>query len=134
IFAGLLLSSPQLLPSIEFYANSVRSELFTKTEVIPWAYVPTFLAPDIFGNPVTRNAWFGHYAEWNAYIGLIPLLLAFFAFGKRSREVIFFGSVAIITVLLAFQTPLLDLLVAARVPVLSTSAASRIIVLFSFSM
>ncbi len=133
ICTGLLICAPQLLPSIELYAQSVRSQLFMKTEVIPWTYFPTLLAPDIFGNPVTRNAWFGHYAEWNSYIGLIPLILAFNSFRKKNPYVIFFALGSIISILLAFQTPLLDLLVAARVPVLSTSAASRVIVIFSFS-
>ena len=130
---GLSIAAPQLLPSIELYLNSVRSELFMKTEVIPWAYIPTLVAPDIFGNPVTRNAWFGHYAEWNGYIGLVPLLLGFYSIRKMNNCVKFFLAWAGIAILLAFQSPLLDLLILAKVPVLSTSAASRIIVLFSFS-
>ncbi len=130
---GLLLCGPQLLPSIEFYGESVRSALFAKSEVIPWAYLPTFLAPDFFGNPVTRNAWFGHYAEWNAYVGLIPLILGVFSLNKRKPYIIFFAITAVISIALAFQTPLLDLLVALKIPVLSTSAASRVIVIFSFS-
>ncbi len=129
---GLLLSAPQLIPSIELYLNSVRSGLFLKTEVIPWSYLPTFIAPDFFGNPVTRNDWFGHYAEWNSYIGLVPLLLAAYAKRNRDKFSSFFKLAALIILLLAFQTPLLDMLVALKIPVLSTSAASRIIVLFIF--
>lgn len=132
---GILLSCAQLLPSIELYGQSFRSTIFAKTEVIPWAYIPTFLAPDFFGNPVTRNAWFGHYAEWNAYIGLIPLLFAGYAlfFIKKNRKILFFTITALLSLLLAFPSPFLDLLVILKIPVLSTSAASRIIVLFSFS-
>ncbi len=133
IIIGLLLSAPQLLPSIEFYFESVRSSLFMKTEVIPWNYISTFFAPDIFGNPVTRNAWFGHYAEWNAYIGLIPISLALYGISRKNKYSLFFVIMALVSLLLAFQTPLLDWLIALHVPVLSTSAASRIIVLFSFS-
>ncbi|HVT01015.1 MAG TPA: YfhO family protein [Patescibacteria group bacterium] len=130
--SGLLLSSPQLLPSIEFYFESVRSAIFIKTEVIPWSYLPTLIAPDFFGNPVTRNDWFGHYAEWNMYIGFVPLFLAIYSFSKKNRDVIFFGVASLIVLLLSFQTPLLDILIALKIPVLSTSAASRIVVLFSF--
>lgn len=135
IIFGLMLSAPQILPSIELYMNSVRSELFIALEVIPWIYTPTFIAPDFFGNPVTRNDFLGHYAEWNSYIGLLPLILAFYApFYKKFRNyAILFFSIGLISVLLAYQTPLLDILVSLKVPVLSTSAASRIIVLASFS-
>ena len=131
---GLLLSMPQILPSIEAYSYSLRSELFQKIETIPFNYLPTFVAPDFFGNPVTRNAWLGHYAEWNAYAGIIPFFLAIFVLIKRKKEIYFFAGAAVISLLLAFDTPLLDLLVNLRIPVLSTAAASRIIVIFSFSV
>jgi len=134
-FLGILLSLPQLLSSIEAYTQSLRSGIFEKGEVIPWGYLSTFLAPDYLGNPVTRNDWFGHYAEWNAYVGVIPLILGFYAMLKtRKKEILFFGLTGLLAILFSFQTPLLDLLVALKVPVLSTSALSRIIVLFSFSV
>ena len=133
IFCGVFISMPQLLPSVELYFQSVRSDLFLKLESVPWGYLPTFLAPDFFGNPVTRNDWFGHYAEWNAYIGLIPLILGAYSIGKLKKYSIFFLAASIIVLALSFQSPLLDLLVSLKIPVLSTSAASRIIVLFSFS-
>ncbi len=131
---GIFLSLPQLLPSMELYTQSLRSGIFEKLEVIPWGYLPTFISPDYLGNPVTRNDWFGHYAEWNAYIGVLPVLLGFYALSKKSKEILFFGLMALLAILFSFQTPFLDLLVALKVPVLSTSAASRVIVLFSFSM
>lgn len=131
---GIFLSLPQILPSFELYSQSLRSGIFQKTEVIPWGYVATFLAPDFFGNPVTRNDWFGHYAEWNAYIGLFPLILCFYAvFNKKNKYILFFMLTAVFAILLSFQTPFLDFLVNTKIPVLSTSAVSRIIVIFSFS-
>lgn len=134
LFFGLLLILPQVLPSIEAYSQSLRSSIFQKTEVIPWSYIPSLFAPDLFGNPVTRNDWFGHYAEWNGFIGTVSILLSFYAlFSYKNKKVLFFVSTAVITILLSFQTPLLDFLVFLKVPVLSTSAAGRIIVLFSFS-
>lgn len=131
---GFLLTMPQLLPSMEFYSQSLRSNLYQRIEVIPWGYLPTFLAPDFYGNPVTRNDWFGHYAEWNAYIGVLPLLLSWYAVTQwKKKSVRFFLALEIVAFLLAFPTPLGDLLVFSKLPVLSTSAASRIIVLFSFA-
>lgn len=131
---GILLSLPQLLPSIEAYVQSLRSGIFEKIEAIPFGYLPTFIAPDFLGNPVTRNDWFGHYAEWNSYIGILPLMVAFYSvISKRSKEILFFALMLVLAFLFSFQTPFLDLLVFLKIPVLSTSAASRMIVLFSFS-
>ncbi len=132
-FFGLLLSMPQLLPSIEFYTQSFRSDNFQKGEVIPLFYLPTLFVPDFFGNPVTRNDWFGHYAEWNGFIGVIPLMLALYAFTvKKKKEIIFFSIAGVIAILFALDTKLIDFLIALKVPVLSTSAASRVIVVYSF--
>lgn len=135
-FLGLVFSAVQLVPAFSFYTQSVRSATFGKMEVIPWNYLITALAPDFFGNPVTRNDWFGHYAEWASFVGVVPLLLAFYLVLKRRRPgvVHFFFGLAIFSLLLAFPTPFLDFLVSLKVPVLSTSAASRIVVLFSFAV
>lgn len=133
LFLGLMISAPQLLPSIEFYLNSPRNTTYFISEIIPWSYLATFFAPDFFGNPVTRNDWFGHYAEWNAYIGVIPLILGFYALRKRNLYTYFFALASIAVIFFAFKSPIQDLLINFHVPVLSTSAASRIIVLFSFS-
>ncbi len=131
---GILLSLPQLLPSIEFYSQSFRSAVFQKGEAIPWAYIPTLLSPDFFGNPVTRNDWYGHYAEWNAYIGILPLFLALYSIsGKKKTQVIFLFISGALALLLAFNSPLLDILISLHIPVLSTSSASRIVSLYGFA-
>lgn len=135
IVCGLLLCSPQLLPSIELYLQSVRSIMFQKNEAIPLQYITTVLSPDYFGNPVTRNDWFGHYAEWSSYAGSIVFILALLGILRKKIAIRkFFMLLAILSILLAYDTPLLSILVFLKVPVLSTSAASRIIVLFSFSV
>lgn len=132
---GVFLIMPQILPSMEAYGQSLRSSIFQKTEIIPWGYIATLFAPDIFGNPVTRNDWFGHYAEWNGFVGTITIILALYTiFSNRLKKVWFFISLAILSILLCFQSPIIDLIVFLKIPVLSTSAASRIIVLFSFSI
>lgn len=129
------LAAPQILAGFTSYSEAVRSSLFLKGEVIPWQYIVTLLSPDFYGNPVTRNDWFGHYAEWAGYVGVAPLALAFFALvAVRIRARVYFGIMAVISLSLAFQTPLVDLLFALKIPVLSTSSASRIIVLMSFSL
>lgn len=132
---GLLMAMPQVLPAIEFYSLSLRSTLFQKVEAIPWSYLPTLISPDFYGNPVTRNDWFGHYAEWSGYAGIIPFTFASAVLlFKRSRTTYFFIGLLVVSLLLAYDTPFLSLLVALKIPVISTSAASRIIVLSSFSI
>lgn len=135
VICGILLCSPQILPSIEFYSQSFRSGLYQAGDGIPWQYIPTVFAPDVYGNPVTRNDWFGQYAEWSSFIGVIPLLLAVLAlFQKRNGTKLFFIVTAILSLLLAYDTILVDFLISLHIPVLSTSATNRIIVVFSFSL
>ncbi len=132
---GILISLPQLLPSLHAYTQSFRSSAFSKGEIIPFQYLITIFAPDFFGNPVTRNDWFGHYAEWSSYIGVLPLLLAVYSsIGKKKKQIWFFCFIVVVGLLLATPTFLNDVLFSAKLPVLSTSSASRIIILVSFSL
>ena len=132
---GLVLSAPQLLLTYDAFAASVRSTNTQLKEVIPWQYIITFFSPDFYGNPVTRNDWFGHYAEWAGYIGIIPLLFSLYAifFSQHKRKLFFAGSGAV-SILLAYISPLSIALFSLKIPILSTSAASRIIVITSFSL
>jgi len=134
MFFSLFLILPQVLPSLEFYQQSLRQGIFQAVEVIPWSYLPTLFAPDFYGNPVTRNDWLGHYAEWNGFIGTIALFLAFLSLKKKNGRVIFFWLLGLLALLLTLPTPIGDLIVFLKIPVISTSAVSRIIVLFSFSL
>ncbi|MCX6791871.1 MAG: YfhO family protein [Candidatus Gottesmanbacteria bacterium] len=135
VLFGVLIAAPQILLGLRSFVLSTRGEAVVKGEVIPWQYLLTFIAPDFFGNPVTRNDWFGHYAEWTGFVGVIPLMLAIFSVTKKSlRKGWFFVLLAILTLLFALPTPLNDLLYLLKIPVLSGSAASRIILLTSFSL
>ena len=134
--SGIVVGLLQIIPTINFYGQSVRSELFQKGEVIPWQYIVTMIAPDFFGNPVTRNDWFGHYAEWASFAGTVPFMLAVLALvlAWRDARVRFFAAAGLAGLLLAYDTPVIDLVLALRLPVISTSAASRIVVILSFSI
>jgi hypothetical protein len=135
VLMGLLIAAPQILLGIRSFILSGRSASVLKGEIIPWQYLLTFIAPDFFGNPVTRNDWFGHYAEWAGFVGVIPLMLAVFAVTKKAlRDGWFFVTLAIVSLFLALPTPLNDLIYMLKIPVLSGSAASRIILLTSFSL
>lgn len=130
---GFLLTAPQVLPSIELYLHSVRSEIFIPSGGIPLQYLVTIFSPDFFGNAVTRNDWFGYYAEWASFIGIIPLMLAAFAIKSRKPIALFLFFAGSICLLLALDTPVLKILSDLRIPVLSTSNPTRILVLFSFA-
>jgi uncharacterized membrane protein YfhO len=131
---GLLISSLQILPTLGFYSQSVRGTSYMQEKGIPWSQLIRIIAPDFYGNPVTRNDWVGHYAEWGTYAGLIPLFLGIFVFLKRRKNfyISFFGIIAIISILFSFETPFVALLGVSKIPVLSTSAPSRIVGIISF--
>jgi hypothetical protein len=133
---GLVLAIPQLLPSLQLYQHAGRSQDFSNAGGISWQYLITSIAPDFYGNPVTRNDWFGKYAEWASFIGIIPLLLSLLSLSaKESRKkTLFFITAAIIPLLLSMDTPLQTILLNLKIPVFSTSIPSRIIVLTSFSL
>lgn len=131
-FFGLLLIMPQILPSIELYLESFRNSFF-QTGGIPIEYLPTLLAPDFFGNPVTRNNWFGNYAEWNAYIGVLPLMLAIYTLLRiKKPRILFFFILGLASFILAISNPISVFIQNLHIPVLSTASINRIIVLFSF--
>lgn len=135
LVAGILVAMPQILLGLRSFMLSTRSGGVLKGEVIPWKYLLTLIAPDFYGNPVTRNDWFGHYAEWAGFIGTVPLVLSLYAIvRKKTSESWFFITLAILSLVFALPTPLNDLLYILKIPVLSGSAASRVIVLTSFSL
>lgn len=134
VVLGLMLSAPQILPSLDAYSQSVRSELFTQGGGIAWQYLVTLFAPDFYGNPVTRNDWFGSYAEWASSIGVVPLLLAVYAIVRRTKHIRFFLGLALISFLIATPTPFNAFVVWLKIPAISTSYAARIIIITSFSL
>lgn len=134
IVLGVLLASPQLFITYQAFRDSVRSTSFGSGEIIPWSYLITLFAPDFYGNPVTRNDWFGHYAEWAGFIGVIPLLVSFIAVVSKKKDKWFFIFLTICSLLIATPTVFTELMYQLHIPVLSTSAASRIIILMSFSL
>jgi hypothetical protein len=139
VFFGLLLSSIQTLPALELLANSQR-----KTEMIvddlaylPWQNLITFFAPDYFGNHATGNYWGeGNYTINAGYAGLITLMLAtigLLAYQKK-KETKFLLSVLIMSLVLAFQTPVSKLVL--NYGLLGSAAASntRVLVLSNLSL
>lgn len=134
--AGIFLSLPQVLPSVEFYLHAPRSNSFLVGGGIPFYYLITSFVPDFFGNPVTRNDILGNYAEWASFIGAVPFVLALFGMSLKRRRstALFFTFTAIIFTILALASPLQNIIQSLKLPVLSTSNPPRIIILVSFSL
>jgi uncharacterized membrane protein YfhO len=132
---GIIVSLLQILPSLELYKFSIRSELFSSSGGIPLQYLVTIFAPDFFGSPVTRNDWMGYYNEWGTFIGIVPLLLGIMAvfYGLKKKTVLFFFIAGISTLLLSVDTPLQNIIASLKLPIFSTSIPSRLAALFSFS-
>lgn len=135
LLLGLLVSLIQIYPSSNLYLQSVRSESLYQGGGIPWIYLVTMFAPDFYGNPVTRNDWYGTYAEWSSFVGITPLLFAILAvIFIKNRQIYFFSAAGIVSLLFALDTPLHKVLVASKIPILATSIPSRLVVLFSLCL
>jgi hypothetical protein len=131
---GMLLTMPQLLPSLEFFQNAPRSVTQVGSSGIPFYNLITIIAPDFFGNPVTRNNLFLDFAEWQAFLGATAFLLSLFAisFSKKKAIQLFFVVIGLIALLFAVASPLQNVVSNLHIPVLSSSTQSRVIIIFSF--
>lgn len=135
----LLLSSFQLLPTLELFQNSSRGNYSLDAIgklLNPWWYIITVLAPDFFGNPATGNHFFfGTYIERVSYFGVIPLILALsslFLF-KKIKETAIFGLILIVSLFLSYDILFTKFLYLFPIPVISTTVPTRILSLFVFS-
>ncbi len=136
---SVLLSSIQLFPTIELFLQSTRSAYSTSDFLkllIPSFHFLTFIIPDFFGNPASRNYWLnGTYIERVTYIGIIPAFFAFYSLiSKANKMVWFFAASSFVLLLIVFDTFISRALYSLYVPpILSTGVPSRIIFLFTFS-
>lgn len=143
ILLGFGISAIQLLPGIESYLLSPRSSVGLKelniSFLIPLNQLVTFIIPDFFGNITTQN-WFlkrpGQYYENMIYVGLVPLILSFFApFNKKAKSYfIFFLFSAFISLSLALDLPTSRMLYDFSVPFLSSAIPIRIVFVLSFAV
>ncbi|NCC70659.1 hypothetical protein EOM09_03685, partial [bacterium] len=139
VVLGILFMSVQIIPTLELSRYSIR---FNENYISEYDYgllsldrIVTLFAPDYFGNPSTSNFWGSfNYHETVIYCGIIAvfaIIFILFQFKKIKDEKFFLIS-ALITLLLAFNTPIGKLIYYFHLPGLSTSAAGRIIFIFIF--
>ncbi len=127
------MSMIQLLPTIELMGLSIRfADKFVdgiNNGLLPLRNLITLVAPDFFGNPSTGNHWgFFDYHETMTYVsmlGLVGLSYAIFNFKKLAQGK-FFAIVALVALLMQFDTPLGQAIYTYKFPFLYTSVAGRI--------
>lgn len=140
LVTSLLLAAPQLVPSIEGYNLSARTKssvdyLFDTYLLDPLHFLK-ILTPDLQGSPASYNYFGkGFYHETVLFIGTVPFLVALFAFYNfRNRFVLIFSALLLVTLLLAFKSPLTDVLYSQPIPLLSTFVPSRVIFLSTVAL
>jgi len=123
---GLGLGAVQLLPSLDFFARSIRSEenyaSFFNFGLSHWTQAIRLWAADFFGNPVTINHFSSFsYHEYSSYLGVfvLPLIVSFLP--NSFFSYLFFASL-----FLAFDNPISRFIFSLPLPLLTYSSASRI--------
>lgn len=137
---GVLLSLPQLLPTLELYGNSIRqSDSYIKEYnfgLMSWSKVTNFLWPDFYGNVVTGNYWNNYsYHEYLAFTGIISIgFIIYSLLSRKKKSEKFFWIILVFSLLFLFPTPLAFLPYKLEIPGFGTSSASRIIFLIDFTI
>lgn len=136
----IIISSIQWIPLFQFINLSARDldqiNWLKEGWFIPWQNLIQFFAPDFFGNPTTLNYWgVWNYAEFIGYIGILPLLMAFFAlFFRHDKKTIFYGAIFFISLIFSLPTIFAKIPFILNVPFISTAQPTRLIFLTDFSL
>ncbi|MCL4418706.1 YfhO family protein [Patescibacteria group bacterium] len=136
----LVITFFQWLPTIKFILLSARNlDLVGWKETgwfIPWQNLIQFLAPDFFGNPATLN-YYGiwNYGEFIGYVGIVAVVLSFFAmFFRRDKKTLFFGTAFFVSLILALPTFFAKIPFMLNLPFISTSQPTRLLFITDFSL
>ena len=139
---SILISSVQLLPSVESYSLSTRISTDVKyifdAFLLPPYQLVTLLAPDYFGNPATYN-YFGRgfYHDRLMWLGVVPLVLILTQLFRKKPSFPhghFFQIAFLVTLSLTLSLPTTwFILYQLKLPLLSTITPTRIMVLVTFT-
>jgi hypothetical protein len=140
VFA-LMLSSPQLLPSLELSRMCTRAGQFSYEAVLANSLQPEqwirLIVPNFFGNYRDGTHWSPfevfNFIERTGYVGLLPLLLASIGFAFKHPLRPFAISIFIIGFMLATGSPIY-LLLGMLPGIQQMVGASRALLLFDFSI
>jgi len=92
--AGLFafaLAAVQLMPALEYLANSQRGAAVGREFALTYSFWPWrligLLAPNMFGNPAAGDYWgYGNFWEDAIYIGVLPVVLAIAGLIREMRR------------------------------------------------
>jgi hypothetical protein len=131
IFIGILLTSIQLLPSLELLSLSSRSGNYgSNTSInLPTQNLLLLFAPDYFGNPGKQN-YFGpisYYHEFSFYVGIPTLIFTLLAASliRKNKEVLFWVGVFLTTIILTTNNFISKLPSDLNMPVLGSLTPTR---------
>ncbi len=137
---GIVISSVQILPSLEFLNFSIRDIDQAYFEgrrdwFIPYQHLIQIVAPDFFGNPSTYNYWgIFNYGEFVGFFGIIPLILAGTSVFTKGKSTTFFLTLLAISLILGLKNPVSEIPYAYNFTFISNMQPSRIIFLLVFSL
>ncbi len=136
----ILLTSFQILPTLQIFSQSTRgaySLVQIEKSLAPVWYWITLSFPDFFGNPATRNYWVdGTYIERVMYPGVAIIFFAFYAIVNKINfiEKKFFLSIAVLSLIIATNLPLVKYFYLIPIPVISTTIPTREFSILIFSL
>ncbi|MEW5870928.1 MAG: YfhO family protein [Chloroflexota bacterium] len=135
--AGTLLAAPQLLPTIQLYFLSQRSEPLGASSYLDLKFaLLRLVAPLLQGNAVRGNTYLGpfNYAETDLYFGVLPLFFLFASLRSPQRKLAwgFFG-IGAISLLAVTNIPPFRQIVAAVYPIFLNTFPGRIYYVVAFT-
>lgn len=142
-FLAVGLASPLLVPGLEAERLSIRGTdpvvYASNIKFIPPQNIITFIAPDYFGNPTTRNYWpkLGSYDNFIVFAGIIPSFLflsSFWIKTKKDKLLKFSWLVFFVGLILAFENPVSKGVGELPLPTVAGSVMGRLAVLTSFGI
>ncbi len=136
LLGGAALAAVQLLPTLELYGESVRSDAASTVSTLPAREALRVLAPHLQGRPLAgdRFTGAGHYPDSALYLGVLPLAgFAAAVLRRRAPGALGYPLLALLPALAVFGVPPLLALVEAAAPMLRQAAPQRLFALVAFA-
>lgn len=136
LLGGSALAAVQLLPTLELYGESVRSDASATVSTLPAREALRLLAPHLQGRPLAgdRFTGVGHYPDSALYLGILPLAgFAAALLRRRAPGALGYPLLALLPALAVFGVPPFLALMELAAPMLRQAAAPRLFGLVAFA-
>lgn len=137
----LIITAIVWVPALQFILLSARNvdqlnAWLNPGWFLPWQNLIQFLAPDFFGNPATLNYWgTWNYIELTGYVGIFPLILAFFAlFNRHDKKTFYFGMLFFISLIFSLPDFIAKVPFILNIPYLSSAQPTRLLFVTDFTL